>query len=30
MLDGYDPTSFRTVYLDRIRGTVGDILAPVG
>jgi hypothetical protein len=29
-LDGYDPTSFRTVYLDRIRGTVGDILAPVG
>jgi hypothetical protein len=29
-LDGYNPTSFRTVYLDRIRGTVGDILAPVG
>ena len=29
-LDGDDPTSFRTVYLDRIRGTVGDILGPVG
>lgn len=29
-LDGDNPTSFRTVYLDRIRGTVGDILGPVG
>ena len=29
-LDGNDPDTFRTVYLDRVRGTVGDILAPIG
>jgi Ca2+-binding RTX toxin-like protein len=29
-LDGRHPTSFRTVYLNRVRGTVGDILAPIG
>ena len=29
-LDGHHPETFRTVYLDRVRGTVGDILAPIG
>ena len=29
-LDSNNPERFRTVYLDSVRGTVGDILAPIG
>jgi len=29
-LDSNHPETFHTVYLDQVRGTVGDILAPIG